>query len=138
MTETCAGPEAPSEPRGAGETVLVVEDDPRLRQLTCDRIAGLGYRVLMAGDGAAAMRLLDQQLDVRLLFSDIVMPGSMSGLDLAKRGRERYPALRVVLTTGYAPELADETSENSSMLILRKPYRKAELARVLREALRAP
>jgi hypothetical protein len=46
--------------------------------------------------------------------------------------------LRVVLTTGYAPELADETSENSSMLILRKPYRKAELARVLREALHAP
>jgi CheY-like chemotaxis protein len=89
MTETCARPEAPLEPRGAGETVLVVEDDPRLRQFTCDRIAGLGYRVLMASDGAAAMQLLDQQLNVRLLFSDIVMPGSMSGLDLARRGRER-------------------------------------------------
>jgi CheY-like chemotaxis protein len=118
--------------------VLVVEDDPRLRQLTCDRIAELGYRVLMASDGAAAMELLDQHRDVRLLFSDIVMPGSMSGLDLARRGRERYPALRVVLTTGYAPELADETGESSGMVILRKPYRQAELARLLREALQGP
>ena len=138
MTESSAGIEAISEPRGAGETVLVVEDDPRLRQLTCDRIAGLGYRVLMAGDGAEAMQLLGDRLEVRLLFSDIIMPGSMSGLDLAKQGRKRYPALRVVLTTGYAPELADETGESSGFLILRKPYRGEELARVLREALHAP
>jgi CheY-like chemotaxis protein len=137
MSETSAGIEAPSEPRGAGETVLVVEDDPRLRRLTCDLIADLGYRVLMSGDGAAAMQVLEEQPDVRLLFSDIVMPGSMSGLDLARRGRERYPALRVVLTTGYVPELADETRERDGLLILRKPYRKAALARVLHEALQA-
>ena len=135
MTATSAGLQAAPEPRGAGETVLVVEDDPRLRQLTCDRIADLGYRVLVASDGATAMHVLDQHPGVLLLFSDIVMPGGMSGLDLARRGRERYPALRVVLTTGYAPELVDETGENIGMLILLKPYRKAELATVLHEAL---
>ena len=135
MTATSAGLQAAPAPRGAGETVLVVEDDPRLRQVTCDRIADLGYRVLVASDGATAMHVLDQHPGVQLLFSDIVMPGGMSGLDLARRGRERYPALRVVLTTGYAPELVDETGENIGMLILLKPYRKAELATVLHEAL---
>ena len=137
MTATSTSLQAPSGAQGAGETVLVVEDDPRLRQVTCDRIADLGYRVLVASDGATAMQVLDQHPGVQLLFSDIVMPGGMSGLDLARRGRERYPALRIVLTTGYAPELVDETGENIGMLILRKPYRKAELASVLHEALRS-
>ena len=136
MTATSSGLQVPSAPRGASETVLVVEDDPRLRQVACDRIADLGYRVLVASDGATAMHVLDQNPGVQLLFSDIVMPGGMSGLDLARRGRERYPALRIVLTTGYAPELVDETGENIGLLILRKPYRKAELASVLHEALR--
>jgi CheY-like chemotaxis protein len=135
MTATSTDIQAPREPRGADETVLVVEDDPRLRQLTCDRIANLGYRVLVASDGPTAMQVLDQQPAVRLLFSDIVMPGGLSGLDLAKRVRERYPALRIVLTTGYAPELSDETGDNLGLLILRKPYRKADLAHVLQEAL---
>jgi CheY-like chemotaxis protein len=135
VTATSTGLQAPSGAQGAGETVLVVEDDPRLRQVTCDRIADLGYRVLVASDGATAMQVLDQHPGVQLLFSDIVMPGGMSGLDLARRGRERYPALRIVLTTGYAPELVDETGENIGMLILRKPYRKAALASVLHEAL---
>jgi CheY-like chemotaxis protein len=125
------------EPQGAGEVVLVVEDDPRLRQITSDRIAGLGYRVLMASDGATAFQVLDQQPGIRLLFSDIVMPGGISGLDLAKRARERNPALCIVLTTGYAAELLNETGDSLGMRILRKPYRKAELAHVLREALHA-
>jgi CheY-like chemotaxis protein len=136
MTAASSDLQAPSAPRGASETVLVVEDDPRLRQVTCDRIADLGYHVLVASDGATAMGVLEQNPGVQLLFSDIVMPGGMSGLDLARRGRERYPALRIVLTTGYAPELVDETGENIGLLILRKPYRKAELAKVLHEALR--
>lgn len=137
MTASSPNVQAPPEPRGAGETVLVVEDDPRLRQMTSDRITALGYHVLVAGEGSTAMEILRQHPGVSLLFSDIVMPGGMSGLDLAKRVREPCPALRIVLTTGYAAELLSEAGDDLGMQILRKPYRQAELARVLHEALHA-
>lgn len=137
MSATASDIEGHREPRGAGEIVLVVEDDPRLRRITSDRIIDLGYRVLTASDGAMALQVLDQEPDIRLLFSDIVMPGGIFGPDLAKRARERNPALCIVLTTGYAAELLDETGDSLDMRILRKPYRKAELAHVLHEALHA-
>ena len=76
---------------GQGETVLVVEDDDRVRRLTAARLETLGYRVLEAANGAAALKLLNDMGDIDLVFTDLVMPGGMSGLDLARRVREARP-----------------------------------------------
>src|SRR5918912_2738397 len=77
---------------GQGETVLVVEDAPRVRRLAVRRLAGLGYRVLEATDGPGALRLLGADA-VDLLFSDMAMPGGMTGADLVRHARERRPGL---------------------------------------------
>jgi PAS domain S-box-containing protein len=121
---------------GNGETVLVVEDDDRVRRLTAARLANLGYRVLEAANGAAALKLLDDVGDIDLIFTDLVMPGGMSGLDLARRIREARPDARIILTSGYSAELMNrEGGADLDLHVLRKPYRQGELARVFREAL---
>jgi CheY-like chemotaxis protein len=116
---------------GQGETVLVVEDDPRVRRLAVRRLAGLGYRVLEAADGPGALALLGTSA-VDLLFSDMVMPGGMTGADLVRRARERRPGLPAVLTSGYAaPESVADLPRGAGWLP--KPY--TGLARALRAAL---
>ena len=134
------GAEAPSaEPAvdaGRGETVLVVEDDERVRRLTALRLKELGYRVLEAGHGAAALAVLAETPDIDIVFSDLVMPGGISGFDLARQLRERHPATRVILTSGYSAELLDQAEvAELDFKVLRKPYRQAELARAFRAAL---
>ena len=119
----------------SGATVLVVEDEHRLRMVTVSQLEALGYRVLEAADGPAALDVLERHPEVEVLYSDLVMPGRLSGLDLARRVMELYPAVRIVLTTGYA----DLTGEaDLDLRVLYKPYRRADLQRVLRDALDAP
>src|SRR5690606_23254415 len=119
-----------------GETVLIVEDDERVRRLTARRLQDLGYRVLEAGHGAEALAILVAAPDIEILFSDVVMPGGMSGFDRARRRRTRLPHTRVTLTSGYSSELMDRTDiAQLGLTVLRKPYRQAELARVFRAAL---
>jgi PAS domain S-box-containing protein len=121
---------------GRGETVLVVEDDDRVRRLTARRLKDLGYRVLEAGHGAEALAILSAANDVEIVFSDLVMPGGMSGFDLARQVREHFPGVRVVLTSGYSAELMNQADlAQLDLQVLRKPYRQAELARVFRAAL---
>lgn len=123
---------------GTGEVVLVVEDDDRVRRLTIARLEELGYGVLEATGGASALDLLAQGRQVDLVFSDLVMPGGMSGYDLAAQVRSLYPGIKVLLTSGYAEELANSDRLMSEQLkVLRKPYRLAELARSIEETLRA-
>jgi PAS domain S-box-containing protein len=135
------GTEAPSAAQPAvdtaqGETVLVVEDDERVRRLTALRLKELGYRVLEAGDGAAALAVLAETPDVEIVFSDLVMPGGISGFDLARQLREGYPATRVILTSGYSAEILDQGDvAELDFKVLRKPYRQADLARAFRDAL---
>lgn len=125
-----------AEDKGGGEVVLVVEDDDRVRRLTATRLKELGYQVLEANHGAAALAILEQTPGIEVLFSDLVMPGGMSGFDLAKQVRRRYPNLRVILTSGYSAELMNETDVTRlDLKVLRKPYRQSELARVFRAAL---
>lgn len=118
------------------ETVLVVEDNPEVRELTLQRVEGLGYVVCEAENGPAAVRLLEAGEPVDLILSDIVMSGGMSGYDLARWVKTRKPDIPVVLTTGYAEE---ETYQDPAGLIdapiLRKPYARAELAATLHTAL---
>ena len=119
-----------------GETVLVVEDDDRVRRLTATRLEQLGYHVEQAVNGQAALALLAEKPGIDLVFSDQVMPGGISGLDLAAAVRERFPNMRVVLTSGYSADLIGrEKVDGLGLKVLRKPYQQAQLARILCEAL---
>jgi PAS domain S-box-containing protein len=123
-------------PMAEGETVLVVEDNPDLRKLSVRRLTMLGYQVYETGTGPAALALLDSRQHIDLIFSDIIMPGGMTGYELADRARERFPSIKVLLTSGYDAESASaEESTASNLKVLRKPYKQVELARAIRETL---
>jgi CheY-like chemotaxis protein len=107
-----------------------------VRRLTTRRLQDLGYRVLEAGHAAEALAVLGDAPDVDIVFSDLVMPGGMSGFDLAKQVRERFPGVRIILTSGYSAELMSQSDLSQlDLQVLRKPYRQAELARMFRAAL---
>jgi PAS domain S-box-containing protein len=134
--EEAAAPAGVEVHAGSGETVLIVEDDDRVRRLTARRLSDLGYRVLEAGHGAEALAVLAGTPDVEIVFSDLVMPGGMSGFDLARQVRERFPHVRVILTSGYSAELMNRADiAQLDLQVLRKPYRRAELARLFRAVL---
>lgn len=120
------------------ETVLVVEDNPEVRELTLQRVEGLGYVVAEAENGTEAMKRIEAGEPVDIILSDIVMTGGMSGYDLARWIKSRRPELPIVLTTGFAEE---ETRQDPADLvdapILRKPYNRVELAAALHAALNA-
>ena len=120
----------------ASEVILVVEDNDEVRELTMQRVEGLGYVVLEAESGPAAINLLRSGEHIDLVLSDIVMAGGMSGYDVASWVREHAPQIKVVLTTGYAAEEARHAPwEAGSGPILRKPYKRAQLAVALHDAL---
>ena len=124
--------------RGQGETVLVVEDDDRVRQVTAQRLISLGYRVREAESGQAALDTLEEHDGIELLFTDIVMPGGMSGRELAVAVRKRHPGVKVLYTSGYAKEAAAQRGAlRPGEALLAKPYRTAELAVQLRRILDA-
>ena len=135
VIETPAGGTSLAESRSGSETLLVVEDDADVRALAVSVLGDLGYKVLEAPTGDAALPLLMAHPDIDLLFTDVVMPGSLSGVDLAQRARKHRPALRVVLTTGYASGLIDRERFVEAVEILRKPYRPADLAETIRSTL---
>lgn len=129
-----AGPKADGRPLpGHGEVVLVVEDDERVRRLTRSRLEMLGYKVVEAASGPEALQILDTYEPVDLLFSDLVMPGGLSGLDLCRKVREIRPELPMLLTSGYAAELIESDAVlELGLTVLRKPYRQIDLARTFR------
>lgn len=119
------------------ETILAVEDNDGLRRVVVRQLNDLGYRVIEAQNGSAALHILEKE-PVDLLFTDIVMPGGLSGYDLAKTAISRWPALKVLLTSGF-PEtkLNGNGGAPANMRLLTKPYRKDDLARIMREILDA-
>jgi CheY-like chemotaxis protein len=118
----------------ARETVLVVEDDGRVRQLTVKRLKLIGYQVLEAADGPSALEILRRGADVDLLFTDLVMPGGLSGREVAIRARDMKPGIKVLLTSGYAEELVHgDALQRERLKVLRKPYHQAELVVALRD-----
>jgi CheY-like chemotaxis protein len=120
---------------GGSETILIVEDNEGIRRVVTRQLTRLGYRVIEAEDAAAALNLLDAE-EIALLFTDIVMPGAMDGIELAREAMARWPGLKVVLTSGF-PELrlSGDADALAGLRLLSKPYRRDELARALREAL---
>jgi len=115
------------------ETVLMVEDDADLREMVAENLRDLGYRVLTAPDGPAALALLEGKEKIDLLFSDFSMPSGMLGDELARRARLLKRGIKVLLTSGYA--LARDSGEPGGFSTLQKPYRQEDLARAIRQAL---
>ena len=120
----------------AGKTILVVEDDPELRRVVSDMLRSLHYEVIAAEDGQTALEIMDKMEHVDLLFTDVVLPLGMNGLELARTLREKKPDLKVLFTSGYSEQiLQEEPTLDGSIPVVSKPYRKAELARRVKDAL---
>lgn len=119
--------------RGHGETVLVVEDNNEIRALVANQLRRLGYEVIEAIDPADALAILRSPQHVDLLFTDVVMPGGLSGPDLAQQAKTLRPGLKVIFTSGF-PDIGNGERPQTGML-LKKPYRSLELARTLEEVL---
>ena len=117
---------------GGSETILVVEDEPKVRKLLIRRLRNFGYRVIESENAQSAKQIIENQTDVDLLFSDIVMPGEISGYDLVCWAREVRPELKLLLTTG-----ADSrgTKIDDSIPMLRKPYTEKMLQKTIRSLL---
>lgn len=111
-------------PFGSGQTVLVVEDNPSVRQVAISALNSLGFKVVEAGTGDEAIHVLQSNGQVRLVLSDIQMPGEMTGMDLAQYIRNERPDIQVLLTTGYVE--SDENLDDFDLLY--KPYRVTDLA----------
>jgi CheY-like chemotaxis protein len=119
--------------------VLVVEDEPDMRQYVTTQLRELGYQVTAAATGAEALHLLSTDDTFDLLFTDLVLPGDVSGLELARRARTAFGAdLKVLLTSGYPLEVfGEQTSDVLELPLLRKPYRHRELKIATSKALAA-
>ncbi|MGE5539517.1 MAG: PAS domain S-box protein [Gemmatimonas sp.] len=118
---------------GRGETILVVEDDERVRRVSVRRLQELGYQVIEADSGPAALDKIDHASQIDVLFTDVVMPGGMTGIDLAHAVRARKPDVKVLFTSGYAePAIVKGGLLTTGADWLGKPYRTADLARKLR------
>jgi PAS domain S-box-containing protein len=120
------------------ETILVAEDDPFVRASVVRQLESLGYTVISAVAGDDAMGKLRANPEIDMLFTDIIMPGGMSGWELADLARQVRGNLPVVFSSGYALDtLIEKGLASARSIVLTKPYRKAELARRIREALAA-
>jgi PAS domain S-box-containing protein len=127
---------APSQhPRG-GETILVVEDDVQVRAFVLGQLRDLGYRVIEAVDGPTAQKILESDAPIDLLFTDVVMPGGMTGRQLAEAAKRQRPALKTLFTSGYTEDSVQRLGQmDPGVRLLSKPYRRHDLALRIREAL---
>jgi PAS domain S-box-containing protein len=115
-----------------GDLVLLVEDDPAVRRVVRQQLVDLGYPVIEADNGAQALELIDQVPDIAIVVSDVIMPGGISGRQLAAQVLTRNPAMRVVLMSGYADE-GDPVREDN-LPVLAKPFVRRDLARAIAQA----
>ena len=121
---------------GGHEVVLIVEDNSLVRRYVTTQIESLGYTTLEAANAAEALHLIDTGGTIDLLFTDVIMPGSMNGRQLVDEALKRRPALKTLFTSGYTENaIVHHGRLDSGVLLLAKPYRKSELARMLRLAL---
>ena len=124
---------------GGKETILVVEDNASLRRAAVQQLMMLGYNALEADGAQAALDVLQTKQSIDLLFTDVVMPGSMDGIDLAEHAAALRPDMRILLTSGFPDVRGAEQRLNAGKFhLLGKPYRHEELARMLRERLDEP
>ncbi len=122
--------------RGAGETILVVEDEPDLRAYTTEALRDLGYRVLEAAEGREALKIVERHPEIDLLFTDVVLTGGMNGRALSDEVTRRRPELPVLFTTGYTSNaIVHHGRLDPGMHLIGKPFTYAELATKVRQML---
>jgi PAS domain S-box-containing protein len=125
-------------PYGEGELVLLVEDDELVRSYATSILSGINYRVVVAHDGPSALEKIQLHPDIALLFTDVVMPGGMTGRDLANAVKKIRPTLPILYTSGYTDNaIIHHGRLDPDVLLISKPYRRSELARRVRQALTA-
>jgi PAS domain S-box-containing protein len=121
---------------GGTETVLVVEDDAEVRETVIALLADLGYRVLKAVDAASALTVIDSGIPIDLLFTDVVMPGTLKSPELARKAKERLPDIAVLFTSGYTENsIVHGGRLDAGVELLSKPYTREALARKFRHVL---
>jgi len=126
------GPIAPA-------TILVVEDNEDVRAVAVRQLTELGYEAIEASNAKEALEIIRQDAAIDLLFTDVIMPGGMTGDALAREARKLRPALKTLFTSGFAHaaiQSGGEVSEIPAASMLSKPYRKHELAQRIRDALK--
>jgi CheY-like chemotaxis protein len=127
----------PDLPPGQNEIILVVEDDEDVRLQNVEMLSELGYRVLEAADGAAALRVLESEPAINLLFTDVGLPGGLNGRQLATHARQHQPGLKILFATGYGRNAFGDDRLDSGVELLSKPFTYAGLATKLRQMLTA-
>jgi PAS domain S-box-containing protein len=136
LDQTAAEMQASSRVEGGNEVVLVVEDDALVRRYVITQIQGLGYTTLQASNAAEALDVIGKAAAIDLLFTDVIMPGSMNGRQLVDEALKRRPSLKTLYTSGYTENaIVHHGRLDSGVLLLAKPYRQADLARMIRLAL---
>jgi PAS domain S-box-containing protein len=121
---------------GGHETILVVEDDRLVKDYVLAQLHSLGYATLDAANATEALELVEQGRKFDLLFTDVIMPGTMNGRQLADKLLEGYPDLKVLFTSGYTENaIMHHGRLDTGVLLLAKPYRKSDMARMIRRAL---
>jgi PAS domain S-box-containing protein len=135
-TEEITPPPEAEHGLGGGERVLVVEDNEDVRNLTNLVLNGLGYRTVLAGDASTALDILNANTDIDVLFTDVVLPGGTNGFELAQQAYAMRPSLKILYTSGYTNNaIMQSGAADDSIVLIAKPYRKADLAQKMRQVL---
>jgi CheY-like chemotaxis protein len=122
---------------GNNETILLVEDETPLRRLARKLLERSGYTVFEAGSGQEALTVWETNRDaIQLVITDMIMPGGMSGRELAVQLREKSPELPMIFTSGYTTELAGNLLEREQIEFLAKPYSPQQLTQLVQDTLR--
>jgi PAS domain S-box-containing protein len=117
------------------ESVLIVEDEADLMDVASELFRSMGYEVITASNGADALDILERKAHVDILFTDVMMPNGMNGMELARFAAQRYPAMKIILASGYTlPSLRAQYEDVDQFAFMSKPYRMSDLAKKLRGA----
>jgi CheY-like chemotaxis protein len=118
-------------------TILVVEDDADVRRVAAGQLEQMGHCVIEAENGAAALDVIKHNADIDLIFTDVVMAGGITGIELASEAAKIRPEVKVLLTSGFAETAMNSARLNATIPVLSKPYRKQDLARKVHDILHA-
>jgi PAS domain S-box-containing protein len=136
LQQTAAEARVSANIEGGNETILVVEDDALVRRYVMTQIESLGYTTLEAANASDALQIIYHVPTIDLLFTDVIMPAPMNGRQLVDEALKRRPDLKILYTSGYTENaIVHHGRLDSGVLLLAKPYRKSELARMIRHAL---